>query len=229
MSEALVCAQNPVCLVGGGELSIKDLEDVERFAPTIVAADGGAAHVLASGRHPVAVIGDFDSLDDATRRRIPAERLHHIPEQESTDFDKALRRISAPLVVGLGFLGARIDHQLAALNTLVRHADRACVLVGALDVIISLPPRLSLNLLPGTPVSIFPMAAVTGRSEGLQWPIDGLHFAPDGRSGTSNRATGPVTIEMHDPGAIGLFPRSTLEAVTRALLRADATRWPARA
>ena len=54
---------------------------------------------------PQAVIGDFDSLSDLGRAAIPATRQHVIPEQDTTDFDKALRSIRAPFVLGLGFSG----------------------------------------------------------------------------------------------------------------------------
>ena len=41
---------------------------------------------------------------DAARAAIPAERLHRIAEQDSTDFEKCLRNIRAPLVVGIALL-----------------------------------------------------------------------------------------------------------------------------
>ena len=60
----------------------------------------------------------------AARVAVPPERLHPIPEQDSTDFDKCLRHIAAPLVLGVGFLGGRVDHELAAFSTLVTRCDR---------------------------------------------------------------------------------------------------------
>lgn len=49
-----------------------------------------------------------------------AGRVHHLAEQESTDFDKCLRNIRAPFVLALGVAGARIDHGLAVMNGLVQ-------------------------------------------------------------------------------------------------------------
>ena len=217
MNEHIVDTSERVTLIGGGEVSARDLELAMTHAPILVAADSGADAALAQGKLPRAVIGDFDSLSDAARGRIPAERLHHVPEQESTDFDKALRSIRAPLVLAVGFLGARVDHQLAAFNVLARRSGTPCVLIGAEELVLAAPPRIALALTAGDVVSLFPMRPVTGRSTGLAWPIDGLDFTPDGRIGTSNRAEGSVVLEFDGPGMLLILPRRALGPVMAAL------------
>ncbi len=223
---AIVHSLEPITLVGAGSLSDSDIEDSLALAPTLVAADGGAAHCLAAEHMPEAVIGDMDSLDMVQAAGIPWERLHEITEQDSTDFDKALRHIETPLVVAVGFTGARMDHELAAYNVLVRRADRRCVLVGETDVLCVAPPKLTLDVPVGTRVSLFPMRAVTGRSEGLKWPIDDIAFAPDGLIGTSNAATGPVTLEMDGAGMLLILPKTFLPLLVKTLL-ATPVGWPA--
>jgi thiamine pyrophosphokinase len=195
-----------------------------RLAPHVVAADGGADAALALGVTPEAVIGDFDSLTSSARERLPAAALHPIEEQDSTDFDKCLRNIAAPLVLGIGFSGDRLDHQLAAYNTLVRRAGRPCILLGELELVFLCPPTVALELAPGTPFSLFPMGAVEGVSDGLRWPIGGLNFAPDGRIGTSNEAQGPVSLSVTAPKMLVILPEATLEMVAEALRSASA-RW----
>lgn len=217
MSQQIVQFATPVTLIGGGALGVDDLETALALAPDLIAADGGARAALEAGYLPEAVIGDFDSLRRADRDRIPPARLFPIREQDSTDFDKALRSISAPLVLAVGFLGARIDHQLAAFNVLVRYPERPCVLLGQHEVVFHAPPALELDLRPGSIVSLFPMRRVTGRSHGLEWPINGLEFTPDGRVGTSNRALGAVRIETDGPGLLVIVPRAALAEVTRML------------
>ncbi len=216
----------PVTLVGGAAVTPERLARAMALAPVTVAADGGADAALAHGVVPRAVIGDFDSLSRTAREVLPAEILHPIEEQETTDFDKCLRNIAAPLVIGVGFSGDRLDHQLAAYNTLVRHPGRRCVLLGAEELVFLAPPSLSLDLAPGTPVSLFPMGAVEGVSEGLEWPIGGVNFAPDGRVGTSNRTTGPVQLSLTAPKMLVILPEAALEVVARALLACVAA-WPA--
>lgn len=213
----IVQTEEFVTLLGGGALLEPDLAEALAIAPILVAADGGADAALENGYKPDAVIGDFDSLSDATRSRLPAERLHLIAEQETTDFEKALQRIVAPLVVAIGFTGARLDHELAAMNTIVRHSHRPVLLVGSHDVAFAAPPKTALSLPNGTRLSLFPLAQTTGQSEGLLWPIEGLKFAPDGPIGTSNQVTGPVRLAFEAPGMLVLVPRSRLTAVIKAL------------
>jgi len=220
MSAPIVQSLEPITLVGGGYLGSGDLELALKRAPRLVAADGGAAAALKAGHDLETVIGDFDSLSPDTKARIPKERLFPIREQNSTDFDKALRSISAPLVLAVGFLGERVDHQFAALNTLTRQPDRPCVLIGEREVIFHVPALLEVALSPGDIVSLFPMAPVTGRSTGLEWPIDRLDMAPGKSISTSNRALGPVHLKMKGDGLLMFAPRAALDAVMRAIVPA---------
>lgn len=218
MNPPIVQSSHGVTLVGGGPVLRRDLRLAMARAPIAVAADSGAARLLAAGVMPQAVIGDLDSLPEAARAAVPAGRLHRLGDQATTDFDKALRSIAAPFVLALGFAGARIDHGLAVMNTLVRHAGRACLVLGPQDLVFAAPPRLSLRLRPGDVLSLFPLAPVRGRSRGLDWPIDGLEFAPDGFIGTSNRVGAPqVELEFDAPGMLVTLPRSRLDAAIRAL------------
>lgn len=228
-SGVIVQAEMPIGLFGGGEITSEDVSLVLNRVKSAVAADGGAAALIDSGRIPDAVIGDFDSLSSSLRAQIPADRLHPISEQNSTDFDKALRNVSAPVVLAAGFLGARVDHQLVAFNTLVRLQDRPCILLGAREIVFHLPPQIRLELTAGDTVSLFPLRRVTGRSDGLEWPINDLVLEPDGRVGTSNRALGALALEVDVPGLLAILPRTALDQVMQAFLSGQTGHWPARA
>ncbi|PYE81227.1 thiamine diphosphokinase [Pseudoroseicyclus aestuarii] len=223
---AIVQTSKYVTLVGGGPVDPAALHRSLRLAPALAAADGGAAPLRQADLRPLAVIGDMDSLGAAERAAFEG-LLHHIPEQETTDFDKALRSVAAPLVLGLGFLGGRLDHELAALTVLARHAHRACLLLGAESLVFLCPPQIALDLPEGTPLSLYPLAPVGCESSGLRWPTAGLTFAPDGQVGTSNAVTGPVRLAPTGPSMLVMLPESLLERVLPAL--AAAPRWPARA
>lgn len=220
----IVRSSAPVALIGGAKASDRVLDAALALADRIVAADGGAAAALARGLLPEAVIGDFDSLDRDTRAALPEQSLHHLAEQDSTDFEKCLTRIAAPLIVGAGFSGARLDHQLAVCNALVRHPQQRCLLIGEEDCVFLSPPTLALDLAPGTRVSLFPMGAVEGRSDGLNWPIGGLTLTPDGQIGTSNHATGPVHLGVTAPKLLVILPAECAGMVAEMLMSAPA-RW----
>lgn len=217
MNKLIVDETRPVTLVGGGVLGKDDLEWALSLAPCLVAADGGAGHALAQNHLPSAVIGDFDSISADLRVQIPPENLHHIAEQESTDFEKALRSICAPVVLGVGFLGGRVDHQLAALNALVQNLGSPCILLAEHEVIFHLPSQIALPTAVGETVSLFPLRSVNAVSTGLQWPLEGVQMQPGGQIGTSNRALGSVSIRVDGAGLLGLIPRRHLPALMQVL------------
>lgn len=215
MTAVLVEASHPVALIGPARVRHADFEFVASHTSQLVAADGGAQNALSFGRVPDAVIGDFDSFTSSGS--VPPERLFRVDEQDSTDFEKCLMRIAAPRILALGFLGRRVDHTLAVLSALVAYPPGVCVLIGAHDVIVHCPPRLRFLAEAGQRVSLFPLLPVAGRSVGLEWPIEGLSFAPGGRVGTSNRATGPVDLELDGSGMLLLLPRSLLTRLLEGL------------
>lgn len=204
-----------ITLAGAGTIAPADWTEALALAPVLVAADGGADAALAAGHMPEAVIGDFDSLSPAARAAIPAPRLHHVPEQNSTDFEKCLTRIRARFVLAIGFVG-RLDHTLAALSVMARVAQPPVLLLAQEDVAFLAPPRLDLDLPVGTRFSLWPLGHASGRSTGLHWAIDGIVFQPAGRVGTSNRTTGPVSMTMDGPMLV-LLPREALPGVMEGL------------
>jgi thiamine pyrophosphokinase len=219
MNAPIVQCQRGVTLVGGGRVGARLLRRALTLAPVLVAADGGADRALAAGLLPDAVIGDLDSLSPEGRAALPEGRLHRIDEQETTDFDKCLRSIEAPFVLGLGLAGPRLDHTLAALNVLARHPDRRCLILGAREVCFLCPPRLELALPPGTRLSLFPLAPVRGESAGLRWPVGGIDFAPGGRIGTSNVTEAPrVRLAFDAPAMLVLLPAGALRAALEGLV-----------
>lgn len=210
----------PVTLVGGGELDKSMLDEALAVAPGLVAADGAADRLAAWGHVPEAVIGDMDSISDrgAWAQRT---RVVHLPEQETTDFEKCLYATQAPLYVAAGFTGRRVDHMLAVFHALLRRPNRQVLVLGTREAMVMLPPGrvLEVAMAPGAVVSLFPILAARGlASAGLEWPIDGLEFAPGRRIGTSNRATASsVQVGVDAPGVLLMVGRSCLGALARAL------------
>lgn len=209
-----------VTLLGGGDLSASTVARLLRRAPNLVVCDGAAARALEMGQIPQAVLGDLDSLDAATRARLDPATIFELADQDRTDFDKALAAIEAPLVLGAGFMGKRLDHELSCYNALVRNAGRRCILVGDHDICFHAPVSVRLDLPAGTRVSAFPMTDLEVNLRGLVWAHERLALSPMGRVGTSNAATGegPVEIEASRTGLLIILPAAHLDVAIGACL-----------
>ncbi|MAM60966.1 MAG: thiamine diphosphokinase [Maritimibacter sp.] len=206
-----------VTLLGGGDLAPGTVTRLMARAPNLVVCDGAARAALSMGHKPAAVIGDLDSLDADTRAALDPDTIHYIDDQDTTDFDKALVNIDAPLILGAGFMGKRLDHELACYNALVRW-DRRCILVGDHDICFHAPKRVTLELPEGTRVSAFPMDELRVNLRGLVWSHEDILLSPLGRVGTSNAAAGPVEIESSGPGLLIILPAEHLDAAIAACL-----------
>ncbi|MEO1329242.1 MAG: thiamine diphosphokinase [Pseudomonadota bacterium] len=211
----------PVALLGGAGVDPEGYALAAARTVCDVAADGGA-NALTPGAAPRlrAVIGDMDSVSDLDAWRAdPSVSVHAIDEQDSTDLEKCLYTVAAPLYLGLGFLGARFDHTLAATHVLLRYADRRVVLIGEEDVLFMAPLHWRARLSPGARVSVFPLRPVRAlASSGLAWPLEGLAFETGLRVGTSNRAAADlVEARFEAPGAAIILGREWLDAAIDSL------------
>jgi len=190
----------PLAIVGGGDVDPGLLAALWARGVALVGADGGADSIGAAGLVPAAIIGDLDSLSDRAGWE-KRTRVLHIPEQITTDFQKALYSTSAPVTLALGMTGRRLDHTLAALSAVLQYAPaRRLLLVDAVDVALAATGSVRFEAGPGERVSIHPLLPIVfTRSRGLYYPMDGLTLAPGALIGTSNQALGgPVDIEPED-------------------------------
>lgn len=220
MKAGMVTFSYPVTLVGGGALDRAMLEEAQALAPGLVAADGAADRLDAWGLVPDAVIGDMDSISDmgawAARTRVV-----HLPEQDTTDFEKCLYATDAPLYVAAGFTGRRVDHMLAVFHAMLRRSEKRVVLLGEEEAMALVPPGrpFAMDLEVGAVVSFYPLLPARGTmSEGLEWSVDGLALAPGEAIGTSNRAVAPrVEVGFDAPGVLVLVARQCLGALIEAV------------
>jgi len=213
----IVERSEPVTLVGGAQLGPDDLSITTALAPTVVAADSGADHLLAADIAPTAIFGDLDSISDAARAKY-ADVLHQIDEQDTTDLSKSLRYIQAPVVLGVGFIGDRIDHTFAALHSALAHIDHPIVFLGSDDVIFVLKDRdASLAVPTQTPLAILPLIESTVSGDGLKWELDETVLSMAGMISSSNQTVGtPVRISVKGAVAVTL-PRDQLQAAIDAV------------
>jgi thiamine pyrophosphokinase len=178
-------------IVGGGDVDLELLRDLYVSGAHLVGADGGADAIVRAGLMPEAIIGDLDSLNNPDGW-LGRTRLIRLAEQDTTDFEKALYMTSATVTVAMGMTGRRLDHTLAALDAIARHAkERNIILVDEEDIAVALTETFDFEVAEGERVSIHPLAPVRfKRSFGLKYPLDGLKLVLGERTGTSNEATG---------------------------------------
>ncbi|MEM9394272.1 MAG: thiamine diphosphokinase [Pseudomonadota bacterium] len=212
-------------LLGAGPATIQTVRALYEKSSILAAVDGGVAHAAAAGLRPDIILGDLDSLPIPLPDSMQNVPKRHLTDQESTDFDKALRTIEARLYLCAGFTDGRIDHQLACFHSILKHPERQVILVSESDVVMLLPPQIALSLEAGTRVSVFPMKPGFARSVGLKWPLDGLALAPDSLVSTSNAALGgAIEISSDGPCCLLILPRQNLDVLVSAVLQSPP--WP---
>ena len=196
----MVVFNGPMAIVGGGAVDPALLVELAGRGVPLVGADGGGDAIGDAGLVPAAIIGDLDSLRDraAWEKRT---RVIHMPDQITTDFQKAIRATSAPVTLALGMTGKRLDHTLAALSAALQYAPvRRLLLVDEVDVALAVVGPIRFEAGVRERVSIHPLLPVSfEHSSGLFYPMDGLTLQPGGLIGTSNEGTGgPVEIVPDD-------------------------------
>ncbi len=213
----------PVVLLGGGEIDAAMPARLAARGYPLLAADGGANHLRNGDLLPEAILGDLDSLDDRAFWEART-RVIEIAEQETTDLEKCLYSSSAPLYLALGFLGKRFDHSLAALHVLTKYLrQKRVILVDRVDLMLATHGRFEMALPEGCRFSLHPLEPVTfARSEGLAYPLDGVHLAQGFRSGTSNQVSGSPVRLQPAPGSDGgyavVLPVDHLEQLIEVLM-----------
>jgi thiamine pyrophosphokinase len=174
--------------------------------PRLIAADGGAAHVLAAGLVPDVVVGDFDSLAATDRARLEelgVELRVAARDKDESDMELCLLAaldIGAVSITLLGALGVvRPEHSLANLLLLAdpRLDGRQVVIAGRGSRIWRIgtadgPGSASISGQPGDFVSLFPLdSEVSGvSSDGLRFVLtdEALPLGPS--RGLSNELLG---------------------------------------
>jgi thiamine pyrophosphokinase len=160
----------------------------------VIACDGAAASLHSRGIAPDAIVGDLDSLPQELRR-LYADRLHHIAEQESNDLTKAVRYAAGAghrEALILGATGLREDHTLGNISLLLDYAALMERIEMLTDYGLFTPVRHAAVFAaqPGSQVSIFaPRAGVRVSAGGLRWPLNDRSL-DSWWQGSLNEATG---------------------------------------
>ena len=179
-------------------------------ADILLAADGGARFLAGLGVTPVAVVGDFDSLDQTTAAGLEdegVELLRHPVRKDVTDgelaVEEAVRRGAGEVFLA-GATGA-LDHTLghiAILRSLKARGLIARLVAPDLTVtVLDAPAAVALAAPAGARVSVAPLGeAATVTLTGLDYPLDRGLLPADACLGLGNHvaAGGDALIKVHD-------------------------------
>jgi thiamine pyrophosphokinase len=173
-------------VVVGGDADARDAEQLHG-AELVIAADGGARFLEASGRRPDVLVGDLDSVDAELVERLEADGVdveRHPVDKDATDAELAIERALASgatriTVIG-AFAGKRLDHQLGNLLLLAdaglarRTEDLRMVRSGTTARAVHGPGSLGLEAGAGDRVGLLPVGgdAIGVTTRGLRFALD---------------------------------------------------------
>jgi thiamine pyrophosphokinase len=162
----------------------------------LIAADGGARHLLSMGLLPEVVIGDLDSLDEESHAGLISAgvAIERYPEdKDETDLELALTyalaKGSASILV-IAALGNRLDQTLANLmlvtNPVLSGVDIR--LDDGVEEVLFCRDRVEVHGQTGDNLSLIPWGRpVEGIiTTGLQWSLQDETLFPDRSRGISN-------------------------------------------
>lgn len=126
-----------VLIVASGSIK-NDRCLIERYkwADLVIAADGGAMHLLRAGLTPHIVLGDFDSVSSEDFKRIrelDPEIVEYPAKKDYTDMELAINiavEKGAREIVLFGATGTRLDHTMAnvfLLYGLLQKGIKGCI------------------------------------------------------------------------------------------------------
>ena len=197
-------------LIGNGEeVSPRLLKALARQADYVLAADGGADKALRAGVEPNSVIGDLDSVSTSARK-VLAEKILHVPTQNNTDLEKALRwavKHNFTDITLVGFVGDRWDFSVGNLLTLAAWARKLSItLAGDRWRIFPLVSSAKFPCKPRKRVSLIPLKTCMNVTlTGSQYPLKNARLKPGTTRTLSNQTVGTQLSVSFTRGALLVY------------------------
>ena len=178
----------------------------------LIAADGGAKHCLALQRTPHALIGDLDSVDQATVDAFQHQQVYierYPPDKNQTDLELALDHALAVAVdraiqeiILVGGMGGRLDQMLGNVLILAQRDWPIPVIFAegrTRAQIVQANSHLTLAVNVGDTVSVLPLSdRVTGITyTGMRYPLENHTLTLGSTRGMSNNVMAlPATVAI---------------------------------
>ncbi|MCL1665385.1 thiamine diphosphokinase [Elizabethkingia ursingii] len=188
----------------------KNIPEIKDY--DLIACTDGAFHYLREKDFPLDLLdfisGDFDSYEES--EKIVSEKLIHTPDQNKTDFHKALE-----IIIEKGFYevdvyggsGGEQDHYLGNLTVAYLFRNKMEItFYDEYSKYFFIPNEFEAQNVLGKIVSLVPYpVAENVVTRGLNWPLFGEELSMTGRIGTRNFAVEDTFTCSYSNGAILLF------------------------
>jgi len=184
-------------IFANGELSvIRAAQSLLRPDDFLIGADGGTIHIFNMGLVPNVVIGDMDSLEASTLRKLTSSNIDinlYPADKNETDLELALDYAISEAyreILIVAALGGRVDQTLSNLSLLTnaQYSTFDIRLDDGVEEIFFCRDQVQVRGRSGDIVSLIPWGSeVTGvATENLKWPLRNETLYPYKTRGISN-------------------------------------------
>ena len=166
----------------------------------VCAVDGAYNQLKKMNVVPDIITGDFDSLDEKPH----AIELINTPNQEYTDFEKALQILFDREIMQVSIYGGsgnESDHFLGNLSVALAWKEKLTIqFFDEFGSFYFIPKRFEISKVASKIVSLIPFPSATEiTTSGLEFPLQGENLSFGNRIGTRNRAISDnITIEFKE-------------------------------
>lgn len=200
--------QEPALIIANGEACSMDLlNQLLEWSPYVMVLDGAYQRVVDLGIKIDLLFGDFDGIktpiDIIRENQFPIE-IVHAPDQEKTDFEKAIEYLiekGFPAVNIVWATGRRADHTFANISNLFKYAESIKLKMvddhSMIYPILPLPHKFSKWFKAETSLSLMPIYVANGIStSNLKYPLKCEVLKLGERLGNSNEVLSDGIVDI---------------------------------
>ncbi len=198
-------------IIANGILPPQDfVRALVKFAKLVVCSDGGANHAHAFGINPNVIIGDFDSINLKTKEFFKDINQITIPDQHSTDLEKAISYCIQQKITSVDIVGAfgnRIDHTTGSLGCFKKFGKLIHIrMLDTVGEITLIQKEVRLNMREQEKFSLIPLERCIGVStKNLKYELENGILELGVQEGISNEAISQNVSIRVDNGTLLLY------------------------
>ncbi len=209
-----------VLVILNGDVSLENLKGLVEEHDKVIAADGAVAKALGIGVTPDYVVGDMDSADDETLKKLEeqgTEIVRAARESELTDAEISVRKaleIGAYEITMTGTSGGRVDHTFANFGLLMNPEISVPIHIceDNFEAFVVRDKEV-FDSVPGRTISLIPLAIEVKDiwTDGLKWNYMGHSLHIGTSRGLSNEVVAsPVEIAIGSGALLVIHYREKL-------------------